>query len=194
MHDKNKHTLLNRCIKVSVAVLIISTCFIVLKFTHGSRLFKKYVCNPIPKSVRNIKTHGKGWPSWDIFGYKYVMHFEIDKADLPLILTSKQFKEIEWFKYENGSLTWGDTPPWEKQNEGWSVVAPGPHWEAESLDLYPQYKGYPGPAWFKPNDWVSPKVYSFNERTIEYWKHIQILIYNEELDEAYIVEYYEGHW
>lgn len=193
MHQKNKHTLLNRYIKVTVSVLIILTCFIVLKLTHGSRIFKKYVCNPIPKSVRNIKTHGRDWPSWDIFGYTYVMHFKIAKAGLPLILSSKRFKEIEWFKYENGSIDWGDTPPWEKQNEGEYV--PGPlHYEGESLGLYPRYEGRPGPAWFKPNDWDSPKVYVFKERNISYQQQIQILIYNEELDEAYLVEYFEGHW
>jgi len=191
MHNKNKHTLPNRYINIIVSVLIISTCFIVLKCTHESRLFKKYVCNPIPKSVRNIRAHESSWPSWDIFGHKYVMHFKASKSDVELILTSKRFKEVEWFKYENGLLTWGDTPPWEKKNEGEYVAKP--HWEAESLGLYPQYKRRPGPVWFKPNDWDSPKVYSFEERTVSYQKQIQILIYNEDLDEAYLVDYYEGY-
>lgn len=195
MHHKNKHILINCCIIVTVAVVLISTCAIVLKFTRGSRVFKKYVCNPIPKSVRNIKTHGQGWPSWEIFSHKYVMHFKIGEADLPLILGSKQFKEVEWFKYKNGSLEWGDTPPWEKKIEGWSSgVGPAPHWEGEGLSLYPRYKGRPGPAWFKPNDWDSPKVYIFKERYVSYQKHIQFFIYNEDIDEAYLIEYQEGHW
>jgi hypothetical protein len=121
------------------------------------------------------------------------MHFKISEADLQLVLSSKQFKEVEWVKYENGSIDWGDTPPWEKQNKGGYV--PGPlHYEAESLYLYAPYKGRPGPAWFKPNDWDSPKVYVFKERNISYQEHNQILIYNEELAEAYLVEYQEGRW
>jgi len=188
MHHKNKHTLLNCCIIVTVAVVMISTYAIVLKFTRGSRVFKKYVCNPIPKSVKNIRVH----KPWEISGHRYVMHFKIDEIDLPLILSSKHFKEVEWVNYENGSLDWGDSPPWENRNEDGYMTKS--HWEAESLYLYAPYKGRPGPAWFKPNDWDNPKVYKFKERTIEYREQIQILIYNEELDEAYIVEYQEGYW
>jgi len=189
MHDKNKHTLLNRYIKVTVSLLIISTCFIVLKFSHGSRIFKQYVCNPIPESVRNIRAHRPP----EVSGHRYVMHFKIDETDLPLILSSKHFKKVEWVKYKNGSIDWGDTPPWEKQNK--DEYVPGPlHYEGESLYLYAPYNGRPEPEWFKPNDWDSPKVYVFKERNISYQQQIQILIYNEKLAEAYLVDYQEGHW
>ena len=176
MRDKNKHTLLNRYIKVTVSVLIILTCFIVLKFTHGSRIFKKYVCNPIPKSVRNIKTHGQGWPSWDTFSHRYVMHFKISKTDVERILTSRRFKEMMSVKYKDGILWWMADPS-----------------QGRSLPLYASYKDRPGPEWFRPDLWNNSKVYSFEERTISYQEHVQILIHNEDIAEAYLVEYQEGH-
>ena len=192
MHAKNKSTSQKPYIIITVSISIILMCFIVLKLTHESRIFNKYVCNPVPKSVRNIKIHGRDWPSWGIFGYKYVMHFKISKPDLPLVLSSKRFKEIEWLKYKNGFITWGDTPPWETKNEG--EHAAHPNWEGYSLGLYPQSDGQAGPAWFKPDDWENPKIYVFRERNTSYQQQIQILIYNEELEEAFLAEDFEGHW
>ena len=189
MHHKNKHILLNCLIIVTVVLVLISAYTVVLKFTYEAQIFKKYVYNPIPKSVRNIKAHRPP----EVSGHRYVMHFEIGKTDLPLILKSKPFKEVEWIKYKNGFIYWGDTPPWEKQNKDGYVPEPL-HYEGKSLYLYAPYEGRPEPIWFKPNDWDSPKVYCFRERTINNREHIQFLIYNEDIDEVYIVEYQEGRW
>ena len=58
----------------------------------------------------------------------------------------------------------------------------------ESLCLYEPQGGWPGPEWFRPDDWKSPKVYEFKQMTISYRLHMQVLIYNEELSEVYLVE------
>lgn len=191
MRRRNKRTLWKYCISLS----IILACVIALKMSHGSRFFKKYVCNPIPKSVRNIEAHGEGEFLSSIFGRKYLMHFKINKADVGRILNlrkSRRFRQVGWVSHSNGSIYWGDVPPWERQNQ--SEFTPMVHYEYEyeGLSLYELYDGRPGPEWFRPNDWESPKVYVFKERVGHYQEHIQILIYNEEADEAYCVEHQEG--
>ena len=161
--------------------------------SYGSRIFKKYVCDPIPKSVRDIEVHGGGELLSSIFGRNYIMHFKINKADVGRILNSRKsrrFRQVEWVSYSNGSIYWGDVPPWEKQNQ--SEFTPMVHYEYEGQSLYKPYDGRPGPEWFRPNDWESPKVYVFKERVGHYQAHIQILIYNEEVDEAYCIKYQQG--
>jgi hypothetical protein len=46
---------------------------------------------------------------------------------------------------------------------------------------------------FRPNDWTDPKVYCFEEKwgKAEY-SHVKLLIYNEDLEEAYFIEYLVG--
>lgn len=170
MRRKNKRTLLSCCIVLA----LILACAIVLKMSRGPLLFRRYVLKPIPKSVKNIKVARP----WEMSGHRYVMHFRISKADLALILNSKPFKKMMDVSYDNGNLSWSLDIH-----------------QGEGLSLYSIYgDGRSGPEWFRPNDWKSPEVYRFKEMTIEYRRHMQILIYNGELAEAYFVEYQAGHW
>ena len=186
MRHKYKRTLRTCCISLAV----ILACGLFLKISYPSLLFKKYVCNPIPKSVKNIKAQRT---QFLFSGHKYVMRFKINKADLMLILNSRPFKEVEWVQYENGFLNWGKTPLWEKQNQG-GFNPTEASWEREGMCLYEPQGGRPGPEWFRPDDWKSPKVYEFKQRSISYRLHMQVLIYNEELSEAYLVEDLGGKW
>ncbi|MHC4425613.1 MAG: hypothetical protein ACYSYV_05895, partial [Planctomycetota bacterium] len=95
MRRKNKRTLLICCIVIAAATTIIA-----LKASYGSRIFKRYVCNPIPKSVKNIKAHRP----WEASGHTCAMHFNISKADLTLILNSRRFREMAYVEYEDGCL------------------------------------------------------------------------------------------
>ncbi len=191
MRRTAKQVLLYCCIVLGLLL----ACIIALTLTRSSRIFKKYVCDPIPKSVRDIEVHGGGELLSSIFGRKYIMHFKINKADVGRILNlrkSRRFRQVGWVSYKNGSIYWGDVPPWEKQNQ--SEFTPMVHYgyEYEGLSLYKPYDGRAGPEWFRPNDWESPKVWVFKERSVSYLEHIQILIYNEQLAEAYVVEHQDG--
>ena len=166
MHRKNKRFLLNSCISLAV----IAICLVTLKATRGSRVFKKYVCNPIPKSVKDIKVHRP----WELSGHRYVMHFKISKADLELILNSRRFKKMMDLWYRNGIL---------------HVTVDSSH--GEMLHVFRVEQRHP--KWFRPDNWDNQKVYRFKERNIEYRKNMKILIYNETLSEAYFVEYQEGY-
>lgn len=159
--------MLNSCI--SLAVILI--CFVTLKATRGSRVFKKYVYKPIPKSVKDIKLHRP----FELSGHRYVMHFKINKTDLELILNSRRFKEMMSFWYRNGIL---------------SLRMDTSH-GGGSLPLFRERQHHP--KWFRPDQWDNPKVYRFKERNIEYRENMKILIYNEKLNEAYFIEYQEGY-
>jgi len=166
MWHKTKRTLLHYCISLTAIV----TCVVALKVTQGSRVFNKYVCNPIPKSVEAIKVHRP----WELNGHRYVMHFKISKADLEFIVNSRQFKEMMDFSYGNDILH--------------VTVDPS---QGEMLPVF--HGGQHGPDWFRPDDWDNPEVYLYKERNIEYREHLQILICNEKLAEAYFVEYQQGY-
>lgn len=76
--------------------------------------------------------------------------------------------------YENGILFWPKC-----QSQVWS------------LPLYSQSEG---PRWFQPDQRNNPKVYFFKDMFGNYQGHWQVLIYNEKLAEAYIVEHQDGAW
>ena len=166
MSDKTKHILLICCISLAVIAIF----FVALKASRGHRVFRKYVYNPIPKSVKDIKVHRP----WELSGHRYVMHFNISEADLELILNSRRFREMMNFWYRNGIL---------------SVRVDTSH--GDSLPLF--HVGQRRPKWFRPDNWDNPKVYRFKERNIEYRENMKILIYNEKLSEAYFIEYQEGY-
>jgi len=167
MSHKAKRILRNCCISLAV----IAICVVTLKATRGSRVFKKYVCNPIPKSVKDIKVHRP----WELNGHRYVMHFKISKADLQIILSSRRFKEMSDVTYSDGLLSLMEDPS-----------------SGEYLLLY--LSGRRKPEWFRLEQWSNPKGYRFREMSISYQEHLQVLIYNEQLAEAYFIEHKGGHW
>jgi hypothetical protein len=147
-------------------------------------IFRGYVLKPIPQSVADIKLDElKTSP----FGRRhgYVMRFKISKADIELILKSRVFEEFEWDRYENDYLHWKGTHKIEfdpNTNTYTSTSTSG------SLPLYTNPKQQP-PEWFTPNDWDNAKVYKYEQ---DWGKsdrvHTKILIFNEDLEEAYFVE------
>jgi len=155
------------------AVALVLTVFIAVKMLYGPWIFIRYVRFPIPKSVKNIKAER---PSWEISGHKYVMRFKINKKDLNLIINSRPFKEMIGVSYGRGVLDWRLDLH-----------------HGESIPLYVS-TGRAEPKWFRPDQWKNPKVYRFRERNTSYREHLQVLIYNEEIDEAYLIERYEGRW
>jgi hypothetical protein len=62
----------------------------------GFRVFRKYVLDPIPKSVADIKVdeiEKRG------LGHIYVMRFEIQKDDVALIIDSRQYEKFTSVTY-----------------------------------------------------------------------------------------------
>ena len=155
---------------VALVVGLILTSAIASEMTKNSRIFRRYVFKPIPMSVKDIKIHRP----WEASGHRYVIHFKISKADIEPILSSRPFEECDWIKYEDGKLYLPD---------------------GESLHLYAPYAGEPDPPWFIPNEWPNPKAYSHcQSRRISGRVNRQILINNEQLAEAYFIDYLEGTW
>jgi hypothetical protein len=102
------------------------------------------------------------------------MHFKISKVDLDLVLNQRRFKKMMDFRYRNGIL---------------HVTVDPSHGEQLAVFRMEQH----GPEWFRPEDWNNSEVYLFKEKDIEYREHLQVLIYNEKLAEAYFVEYQQGY-
>ena len=171
MSRKTKRILLS----CGISLTVIAVCFVTVEATRPSRFFNKYVLNPIPKSVRNIELDAQGWPSWNIFSYIWVMHFKVSKTDVELILGSRRFKEMSDVRYADGLLSLMEAPS-----------------SGEYLLLY--LSGRRKPEWFRLEQWDNPKAYRFREMSISYQEHLQVLIYNEQLAEAYFIEHKGGHW
>jgi hypothetical protein len=134
-----------------------------------SRLFRRYVLDPIPASVTEIKSDRP----WEFTGHRYILQFRISKDDLDLILNSRLFKEVKYLKYYDGNIVWEESPRL-----------------SQDLTLY-NYPEENRPSWFRPELWKNPKAYAFQEQHDR--KHIQILLYNEQLNQVYFIEYKEGH-
>jgi hypothetical protein len=164
---KKKRCLVACCFLLALATLLVMA----LRNSLGAPgVFKRYICDPIPKSVKHIRADRP----WELSGHTYVMHFKISRDDLPCVFNSRGFKEVSKVMYSHGALDWRVGPSY-----------------GESYQLYPP--GGPEPEWFRPNDWKDPKAYRFKERLANYRQHMQVLIYNEEVGEAYFVEYQEGY-
>jgi hypothetical protein len=160
---------------------------------RASETFKKYVLDPIPSSVKNIKADQPG----KTFGYIYTFRFNISREDLSLLINSQPFIRIWNVKYKNGMLEmlgwdWDYTDPIEIEMPKYGL----------SLPLYGDVWNLPRePAWFKPGIWDNPETYSFykvgdlintqifecKDQDLDGRETIQVLLYNEKEGEAYFI-------
>jgi len=143
-----------------------------------SGVFKKFVCNPIPKSVTEIKMDRL------IRWHRYVFHFKIDEADLSPILNSWPFQEIRYFRYnpETGWLKWAKEEP-----PDYSQSLNPPPWTSFGTQLYNIRSGETEPEWFNLEQWDSPKVYVYDIRIDA--RRLRLFVYNKKLGEAYFIDY-----
>ena len=177
---------------VALVLCVVLSSIIVSRATRNYRVFRRYVLKSIPKSVEQIRTHRP----WEGSGHRYVMRFKINKADVKRLLDSRPFEEFDQVSYNDGTLVWRHTDPLTGL-EGLSQteVLDMQMKLVEEMSLYTPYSGESGPEWFKPNEWSDPKVYWFHEKYGRFERsHEQVLIYNEELAEAYFIEYLSGTW
>jgi hypothetical protein len=161
------------CVVLNLMLLVALALLIDLLLNPSpSRLFRRYVLDPIPTSVAEIKSDRP----LEFTGHRYIFQFSISRSDVQSILKSRSFKEIKDVEYDKGALWWC----WMEDPR-----------RGVSLPLYEPYDGRPGPEWFRPQDWHSPEAYAFQEQRDR--EHIQILLYNEQLNQVYFIEYKGGH-
>jgi len=180
----------NRCIAVAcVAVVLMAAAVLamapILRPPAVPRspceVFREHVCDPIPQSVTDVKLDQPDKVRTLFANELYVMRFKINKVDLMSIVNARPFKEFDWVEYverQDGVLHWGrGSHPFGLHDMGLCL-------------LYAPAMGVVPPDWFKPNEWQSPKV--FVRERVGGKDRTQILIYDEDLSEAYFIEHH--HW
>lgn len=133
-------------------------------------LFRKYVLDPIPESVTDIradqpKRYG---------GYRYILRFKINRADVALLISSGHLPRVWNVKYKNGYLSWA----WDTWN-GYSLNG------ATVIVYHPDDP--PGPSWFRLELWENPEVYARCEKVDGQIANTKVLIFNEKEGEAYFI-------
>jgi len=159
----------------------------------GSQIFRKYIIKPVPKSVTDIKVDKLSPGGLFGSGRSYVMHFKISKDDVALIVNSRAFEEFELITYQKGTrwgnLRWGNRSSHRLDSQRNLYLGK----TSQSMIVYKDYDQRP-PEWFRPNDWNSPKVYSISEKWGRSRRYrTNVLIFNEDLEEAYFFEDVPGH-
>jgi len=128
-----------------------------------SELFVRYILDPIPASVQEIKASR----TKEGFGFGYAFRFKISRGEVDVIINSRPFNRVSHINYENDVLLCR------------SESAPG-----LTTHVYPA--GVYKPAWFKLEEWADPEAYLIYETT-QYQEDLWLLVYNENLGEAYFL-------
>ena len=128
--------------------------------------FKKYILDPIPKSVKNIKVD----QTMKYYGYAYLFGFDIDKDDLKLIIDSKLLIKTTYTGYSVGSF---------------DVEYHYKDYDAMSILVY-EYNQKPA-RWFHPELWKNPDCYCYITLINSQVRQIEtrILLFNKEENKAY---------
>jgi len=128
---------------------------------RAQRVFKRFVMDPIPPSVTELKVVG-----WNLWNYRYVLRFDISRSDIASILAAKPFETVEEASYEDGLL-----------ELCWS---PG---RGLMMEIF--MEGCRRPSWFALESWDAFDAYTRHETKID--AHRQILLYNAQLGQAYFI-------
>lgn len=159
-----------------------------------SELFRKHILDPIPESVKNIKADR---PS-EILGYTYTLRFNINRADLELLIKSGTLERVWNVQYENGYLNWDWDPPRLYGTPGRQISMPG---SGMDIIVYHPERWRREPRWFRLDQWENPEAYVFYTKgdlvNIQAFESdeletsdrttIQVLLYNEKESEAYFI-------
>jgi len=167
-------------------LLVLGGCKRISK-ARASAAFRRYVLNPIPKSVTNIRAD----KPMKIHGYRYTFRFNINRDDLGLLINSRPFVRAWNVKYKNRILSW-------YFERGYIKFGIPMYKYGSSMAVY-KYTREPG--WFTPGLWDNPEAYAFCKygdlvniqtfvqdtsgpvRPVE----IRVLLYNEKEGQAYYV-------
>jgi len=152
--------------------------------SQATEIYRQYVLDPIPESVRNVKVDQAD----EIGGYRYTLRFSINRADLSLLINSRPFEKVWNVKYRDGFVEWG----WDRDGPlGMSKLG-------YSLTVYVPENSRPD--WFRPELWANPEAYAFykvgdlvntqafdGSRKPDGPVKTDVLLYNEKEGEAYFV-------
>jgi hypothetical protein len=146
-----------------------------------SNLFRKAVLDPIPPSVRGIRASGFFSSEAD---HTYVLRFSIGPADVPLILASDEFKEVDDATFGEGILSYRVNPP----SLGSERASSTGNDEGASLFLFNRWPTLFRPRWFQFDKWRTFKAYAFTRRD-SITVHRRLLLYNADSGEAYFIDF-----
>ncbi|MHC4172949.1 MAG: hypothetical protein ACYTBX_03980 [Planctomycetota bacterium] len=136
-----------------------------------SEIFRQHILDPIPESVANIRADQ---PKNLLGSYRYTLRFNIDRADLALLIDSLSLVRVWNVEYRDGDLFWAlDT--W----RGLSM-------NGVTIIVYDSRRRRREPKWFRPELWDNPEAYAFREK-IGDRMYTQVLLYNEKEGEAYFI-------
>lgn len=125
--------------------------------------FKKYILDPIPKSVKNINVD----QTMIYYGYAYLLGFDINKEDLKLIIDSNSLTPAILIDYAAGSLNLEY------------------HYKDYVGMRIPVYEYDQKPAsWFHLELWKDPDCYCYIT-FINGQNDYRILLFNKEENKAY---------
>ena len=133
-----------------------------------SEIFRQHVLDPIPKSVTNVKADQPR----EIGGFMYTLRFDINRADIDMLIDSGPMERVWNVRYGDRRLDWG----WDQAGPG------GRSMYGHSMIVY----GRREPGWFRPELWDNPEAFASREeasgRTIT-----RVLLYDEREGEAYFI-------
>jgi hypothetical protein len=136
-----------------------------------SELFIEHLLDPIPESVTNIKADKPK----EIWGYTYTLRFNINRADMELLIESGALERIRSAKYnrENGRIELG----WDRTSPNGIPIR---------LINAIVYGSRREPRWFRPDQWDNPEAYA-SEKERDGHTITKILLFNEKEGEAYFI-------
>jgi len=133
-------------------------------------VFRQYAIDPVPASVTNIKADQ---PRKHL-AYTFTLRFDIDRADVGLLVKTLSMKRVWNVKYEKGYLEWA----WDT----WQGFSMG----GVSILIYDTGRRQREPKWFEPQLWNQPEAYVHEEKTRDGTKS-KVLLYSERRGEAYFI-------
>lgn len=173
---------------LSICVILVSLGIIWSRYVRSDAavFFRGYVLDPIPPSVAKIRVDRPK----TIGGYGYVFRFAISKSDLSLLRDSRPLKPVTNVSYHHGLLNW----EWDgTASEG----NPSYHISEGGLSVYGEWSRIP-PWATGLDEWTKVESYALNsvkqrpgKRAIDI---MEVLIYNEELGEAYFFAWRSPRW
>jgi len=154
-----------------------------------TEIFTEHILDPIPNSVTNLKADRPEYFQGFSKGYIYTLRFNINRADLALIVGSQPFQRVWDVKYDEfGDINWYWDPPDSTYKRGEAIIVYHPEGRRRE------------PKWFKTNQWDEFEVYVYkkvgnyvNAQAMKYYKKTNeqeithILLYNEKDHEAYFI-------
>ena len=156
-----------------------------------TEIFTEHIVDPILNSVTNLKADRPGYSQVFSKGYIYTLRFNINRADLALIIGSQPFQrvwDVQYGKYGKGNLHWRWDPPDSTYRRAGAII------------VYHPEGGRREPKWFKTNQWDEFEVYVFkkvgdyvNAQAVTYFKKANeqeithVLLYDEKDQEAYFI-------